>query len=180
MSSSTILLSHGSQQFFTDFNNSLQLSLTSFSCSPHWSSLSFLLVRLHFPSCQPLSGCNLPLSEPVVCKFHQLPVPEKQVSTLRSCLSQFLSHRYLDIGHGGSTYTTETGTRDKSGIALFIPLIPPRSGLRCPGPTVLLLPHAGQPQLWVKITGLFMNTFGLLSVARETHKTLQVSVTMNS
>lgn len=39
-----------------DFNNSLQLSLTRVSCSPHWSSLSFLFVSLHFPSCQPLSG----------------------------------------------------------------------------------------------------------------------------
>lgn len=55
------------------------------------------------------------------------------------------------------------GTSDGSGIPLlFIPLIPPRSGLlehHHPGPTVLPLPHAGKPQFGVRITVYFLHVY---------------------
>lgn len=117
-------------------------------------------------------------------------------------MSLSLRHWHPEIGHHRIMYIMEIGTSDRSGIPLFlISPYPPRSGLlvhHCSVPTVLPLPHAGKPQLKVKVTVYFLhvyinvyimplritgiystssflktNTFGMLSVSRETQKMLQ-------
>lgn len=100
-------------------------------------------------------------------------------------MSQLLNHQYVEIDHCRSIYTFEIGQSYISWILLFlIPLVPPRYDvLVCPclGPTVLPLPHAGKSQIWVKITACFLYVYmGLQSAPRETHKMVQIFVTMNS